>query len=110
MALNIETFDNRSGGNSYYKAVSHPLAAERAAELMARLEAASSVALYDPLGYAPGFAACYPLTDVSLCGVYVQDISKIGASVLGHRAQPVTDLAGSDAQIVLVAAFAAMRP
>jgi hypothetical protein len=109
MALDIETFDNRSGGNSYYKAVSHPLAAERAAELMARLRAATSVAVYDPLGYAAGFAAFYPLTDVSLCGVYVQDISKIGASVLGRRAQPVTDLAGSDAEIVLVAAFEADR-
>jgi hypothetical protein len=24
MPLKIDTFDNRSGGNSYYKAVSHP--------------------------------------------------------------------------------------
>ncbi len=109
MTLNIETFDNRSGGNSYYKAVSHPLAAERARDLMARLRAAKSVALYDPLGYAAGFAAFYPLDAVKLCGAFVQDISKIGSDVLGRRAQPVTDLAGTDAEILLVAAFEADR-
>ena len=109
MALNIETFDNRSGGNSYYKAISHPVAAERAAHLMARLRGADGVAIYDPLGYAEGFAAFYPAAGVDLRGVFVQDVSKIGATVLGLRAQPVTDLPGCDAEIVLVTAFDATR-
>ena len=41
MPLKIDTFDNRSGGNSYYKAVSHPLAAEAAAGLISQLRAAN---------------------------------------------------------------------
>ena len=109
MALNIETFDNRSGGNSYYKAVSHPVAAEAARALVARLEAADGVAIYDPLGYAEGFAAFYPLDGVDLRGAFVQDVSKIGSPVLGMPAQPVTDLPGCDAAIVLLAAFDAGR-
>ena len=109
MALKIDTFDNRSGGNSYYKAVSHPLAAEAAAGLIAKLRAADGVAIYDPLGYSEGFAAFYPLDGVDLRGVFVQDIAKIGDTVLGHRAQPVTDLpgfaVGAAIDIVFVMAF-----
>ena len=109
MALKIDTFDNRSGGNIYYKAVSHPLAAEAAAGLIAKLRAAEGVAIYDPLGYSEGFAAFYPLDGVDLRGVFVQDIAKIGDTVLGHRAQPVTDLpgfaVGAAIDIVFVMAF-----
>ncbi len=109
MALKIDTFDNRSGGNSYYKAVSHPLAAEAAAGLIAKLRAADGVAIYDPLGYSEGFAAFYPLDGVDLRGVFVQDIAKIGDTVLDRRAQPVTDLpgfaVGAAIDIVFVMAF-----
>ena len=35
--LNIQTFDNRSGGNVTYKALAHPLAAEAIAALYAGL-------------------------------------------------------------------------
>ena len=41
--------------------------------------------------------------------VYVQDIARIGAELLGHRARPVTDLPASRARSVLVAAFDAER-
>ena len=113
MALKIDTFDNRSGGNSYYKAVSHPLAAEAAAGLLSKLRAADGVAIYDPLGYSEGFAAFYPLDGVDLRGVFVQDIAKIGETVLGHGAQPVTDLpgfaVGAVLDIVFVMAFDADR-
>ena len=109
MALKIDTFDNRSGGNSYYKAVSHPLAAEAAAGLIAKLRAADGVAIYDPLGYSEGFAAFYPLDGVDLRGVFVQDIAKIGDTVLDRRAQPITDLpgfaVGAAIDIVFVMAF-----
>ncbi len=34
MGLNIETFSNVSGGNSFFKAASHPLAAKGARSLV----------------------------------------------------------------------------
>lgn len=102
MALKIDTFDNRTGGNSYYKAVSHPLAAKAATGLLSTLRDADGVAIYDPLGYSEGFAAFYPLDEVDLRGVFVQDIARIGDSVLGHPAQPITDMPGSGAPIDLV--------
>ena len=105
MALKIDTFDNRSGGNSYYKAVSHPLAAEAATGLLSQLRAANGVAIYDPLGYSEGFAAFYPLDGIDLRGVFVQDIQQIGDTVLGHRAQPVTDLPGFAVGAVLDTVF-----
>jgi hypothetical protein len=37
MKLNIETFSNVKGGNSFYKAVTHPLAARAVPGLLARI-------------------------------------------------------------------------
>src|SRR3546814_4651248 len=55
MALNIETFSNAKGGNAFFKAIGHPLAARQAKDLLQRLRA-GPVAIYDPLGYAQAFA------------------------------------------------------
>lgn len=109
MALNIETFSNLTGGNAFYKAVSHPLAAAKARTLVARLEAAGPVAVYDPLGVIEGFTAFHDLSGVDVTQVFVQAVADIGRTKLGRPAQPVTDLAASRAGLVLIAAFDAER-
>jgi len=109
MPLKIETFDNRRGGNSFYKAVTHPLAARAAQALLERLGRSGPVALYDPLGFAEGFAELYDLTGLTLAGVFVQDIGAVGRLVRGLEAQPVTALGQCAARILLVAAFDAGR-
>ena len=110
MALAIETFSNSSGGNSAFKAIGHPLAMPAAQALLARLRQARSVALYDPHGHAQTFAAIYPLDGVTLSHLYVQEVAKIGTTVLGLAARPVTRLAESGADLVFVATFDAERP
>jgi len=102
--LNIQTFDNRAGGNVLYKALTHPLAAEAIARLFARLR--EPVALYDPEGIAAPLLALYP---IPLTGLYVHDVAVVGAERAGHVAQPLTDLPQSDARTVLIAAFDAGR-
>ena len=72
MALTIETFSNVKGGNCFYKAVSHPLAAPGARALIGRLADAGAVAVYDPLGLYSGFAELFDL-----------DIAAILSRVLG---------------------------
>ncbi len=104
MALEIETFSNAKGGNAFFKAIGHPLAYDRSAALFGRL-AEGRVAIYDPLGYAAGFAALYPLDEIEIAGLYVQDLADLGRETLGQRAQPVTDLSSADAEIVFVTAF-----
>jgi hypothetical protein len=109
MQLRIETFDNAKGGNAFYKAVTHPLAARRAKDLLGRLERSGPVAVYDPLGFSEGFAAVWGLERLKLAGSLVQDVDKIGTSLLGQKARPVTELPESGAATVLVAAFDAAR-
>ncbi len=104
MPLKIETFSNKSGGNSFYKAVTHPLAARALPALFAVL-GRGPVAVYDPLGFADGFAEFHDLGGLTLAGCYVQDVTEIGKPVLGRPAQPVTDLKSSGAKVVFVAAF-----
>ncbi len=108
MKLNIETFSNIKGGNSFYKAVTHPLAARAVPRLLARI-GKRKLALYDPQGLAQGFAEFYGLGDLRVVGSYVQDIPAIGKPVLGRAAQPVTEIGESGAEVVLVAAFDAER-
>ncbi len=107
--LDIETFNNSKGGNSFFKAVTHPVAARRAAALLSRLAAARALAIYDPLGFAAGFAEFHGLAGLARAGIFVQDIDAIGRTVLGGMTQPVTDLAAARPDMVLVAAFDAGR-
>jgi len=104
--LNIQTFDNRSGGNVIYKALAHPLAAEAIAGLYARL--APPVALYDPDGIAEPMLALYPdLPRVE--GLFVHDVAQVGQRRAGLTARKLTDLPLCPARSVLIAAFDAAR-
>src|SRR5579864_1808651 len=109
MALRIGTFDNLRGGNTLYKALTHPHAAAPARALLARLADAAPAAIVDPDGAAEGFAEIYGLEGVEIAGIYVQDAARVGATVLGHRALPITALAECRARSVLVAGFGADR-
>src|SRR5579863_7189440 len=105
MALRIETFDNVRGGNTLYKALSHPHAARPARALVAALARQGPTAIVDPHGAAEGFAEIFALDGVEIAGVYVQDVARIGSTVLGRRALPLTELASCSASSVFVAAF-----
>jgi len=109
MALRIETFSNIKGGNAFFKAVGHPLAAREVPALLDRLRA-GPVAIYDPLGLAQTLAEMYDLGGLDIAGVFVQDLADIGRRLLGQAAQPVTDLKTAEARAVLVVAFDSARP
>jgi hypothetical protein len=103
--LNIQTFDNRVGGNVLYKALAHPLAAEAVARLYAGL--VGPVALYDPEGIAAALFALYPKRP--LAALYVHDVTAVGTERAGYIARALTDLPDSGACTVLIAAFDANR-
>lgn len=116
MALNIETFTNRgwrpgnnSGGSTLFKALGHPLTAQRAREALVKLSGRGRVAIYDPFGHAGHADSFYNLAALDIAGVYVQNVADIGTDVLGCKAQAVTDLAASDCRVVLICAFDADR-
>jgi hypothetical protein len=110
MALDIRTFSNVTGGNALFKAIGHPLAAAPMRRLIARLAGAGPVALYDPDGALESVAALYDLARLDIAGVFVQDLRRVGDTVLARAAQPVTALRECGARSVLVAAFDADRP
>jgi hypothetical protein len=102
--LQIQTFDQRAGGNVLYKALAHPLAAEGIARLCGKLRGAGPVALYDPDGIADALLALYPDLP-GLAGLYVHDVQQVGTRHAGLTARPLTELPASNARTVLVAAF-----
>ncbi|HEY3916229.1 MAG TPA: hypothetical protein VGL83_00470 [Stellaceae bacterium] len=106
--LKIETFDNKSGGNTFFKAVTHPLAARAAPALLRRLRE-GRCAIYDIEGQVDAFAELYDLNGFESAGSFVQDVTAVGKKVLGRPAQPVTALQESGAAIVFVAGFDAER-
>ena len=109
MGLTIETFSNVKGGNSFYKAMSHPLVAPKADALIARLATAGQIAVYDPLGLYSGFAEFHDVSRIDVGHAFIQDIEQIGKSVAGCVAQPVTQITEVAVSTVLVAAFDAER-
>ncbi len=100
--LDIKTFDARQGGNVLYKAFAHPLAAEAIARLAAGLH--GRLAVYDPDGVADALFALHPEIPAA-AEVYVHDTQRLGQSVVGCRALPLTELNQSQADALLVAAF-----
>ncbi|MDD2862201.1 MAG: hypothetical protein PHI71_14205 [Acidiphilium sp.] len=105
--LEIDTFDNLRGGNAVYKALAHPLAAARLAELVAELNATGPVAIYDPEQIFAPLRALAP--EFAVEGVYVHDTLAIGAPRGGIAARPLTEIATTKARTVLIAAFDAHR-
>ena len=106
--LKIETFDNKSGGNAFFKAVTHPLAAAAAPDLLRRLRQ-GRCAVYDVEGQVDALAELYDFGGIDLAGSFVQDVGAVGREVLGQSAQPVTALKDLGARIVFVAGFDAER-
>ncbi len=109
MPIPIETFSNVSGGNTFYKALCHPLAAEKAVTLMDELAEAGPVAVYDPLDQAESFAALYGLDRLDISAVFVQRIEDLGKTRLGQSTQPVSEIGGTSAATVFLPAFDADR-
>jgi hypothetical protein len=104
--LDITTFDARAGGNVLYKALAHPLAAEAIDHLYARL--AGPVALYDPDGIGAALLALYPDLP-GLSGLFAHDVQEVGETRAGLTIRALTELPGSGAATVLIAAFDAGR-
>lgn len=109
MSLKIDTFSNQSGGNAFYKAVTHPLAADKARHLVVHLQKAGPVAIYDPANQISGFAEFFPLADLEIAGLFVQDVDQIGRTFGNHAAQPVTALKDCKCKAILVASFDAPK-
>jgi hypothetical protein len=106
MALNIETFSNAGGrGNALYKAVTHPLAAAPARNLIGTLAANGAVAIYDPDNHLAAFDAVFPLDGIEISGLFVQDLADIGRTFRNHAARPVTELPSCRHSSVLIASF-----
>ncbi|MCH2395933.1 hypothetical protein [Oceanibaculum sp.] len=109
MALKIETFNNLTGGHAFFKAIGHPLSLAPITALLEKLGKAGPVAVYDPLGFLQPFAEIHSMGGLSLAGLYVQNIDKVGDTLLGQPAQPVTALKDSGAKAVFVVAYDAGR-
>ena len=78
MALRIETFDNVRGGNTLYKALTHPRAAQLGHALVGDLRRNAPLAVYDPGGAADAFNEIFSLDGVEIVGSYVQEAVRIG--------------------------------
>src|SRR5439155_26686849 len=93
MALRIQTFDNIRGGNTLYKALTHPHAAAPGRALVAALAARPPTAIVDPPGAAEGFAEIFGLGGVELAGIHVQNTAQLGKEVHGFPTLPIDQLA-----------------
>ena len=120
MSLEIKTFSNadlsqgwrpgnNAGGQSLFKALGHPQTARRAQNLMEVLAQSGKIAIYDPTGMINNFHAYYDVSQLDLCGYFVQRVEDLGTEFMGFSAQPLTELPQSEADKVFVLQFDAAR-
>lgn len=105
MALKLETFSNIKGGNSFFKALTHPSVAPAAAALRDKLRSAKSLAVFDPNSIADSVGGFFNLASVRLAGVYVQAVENLGKAALGKTTLPVTALPQSGADLIFILTF-----
>ena len=105
MPLKIETYSNVEGGNSFYKAISHPQTAKKINKLIENLSKSGPVAIYDPLNFFIGFAEFYNLSEININNSFVQTFQRIGSDLAGCKAQPITDLPISCTGTLFITAF-----
>lgn len=103
--LRVETFTNEKGGNTLYKALSHPWIEARARNLVQRLEGSGPVAIYDPHDAVECFDSLYGLGGVNISGFFVQKVERLDRMFRGLPAQPVTALAKADYRTLFVPSF-----
>lgn len=107
-SLQINTFSNNAAGggqNALFKALGHPLAAEKARALAAIL-AAEKIPVYDPYGQFSTFAALYGKTGGD---IYVQRVEERAEPRPGKKTRMVGELASSKSEKLFIAAFGHKR-
>ena len=109
MGRTIETFSNVKGGNSFYKAISHPSVAGKAKSLVDKLEKAGPIALYDPLGFFSGFDEFHDTSPVQFKDSFVQDIEQVGNKIAGLAAKPIDCFKDTNFGALFIVAFDADR-
>ena len=102
MPLKIETYSNVEGGNSFYKAISHPHTANKINQLIKDLSRSGPVAVYDPLNFFIGFAEFYNLSEIKIVASFVQTFQRIGSDLAGCKAQPITDFPSSNTKNLFI--------
>ena len=104
--LDIQTFDARAGGNVIYKALAHPIAAEKARSFAAGLK--TPLAVYDPDSVAAALWSMHPAMPKP-AELFVHDVAQLGQVRAGVTTTPLTDLPNSTCRTLLIAAFDAGR-
>ncbi|PYD80023.1 hypothetical protein ACM0P6_03405 [Komagataeibacter sucrofermentans] len=103
--LGIRTFDPRTGGNMAYRALTHPLAAEKLAILNRELAESGPVAIYDPHGMVETILPLLPIP-LRIAGLYTHDSLKVGQHCRGQALRALADLPASTATTVWALDFA----
>ncbi len=109
MGLKINTFSNQSGGSTFFKALSHPLAVNLVESFVARIKSAHKVALYDPENLAESLCELVPLERQVFDKIYVQRVEALGAPILEKMPYPITDIEDFTGNCLLIASFDAER-
>ncbi len=109
MPLNIETFSNKTGGFSAFKAIGHPLVMKKALALISQLAESGPISIFDPQGLANAFAEVHDCSRLQINGCYVQDVEMIGTEIFGLEAQSINELSPSMASTIFVVTFDAAR-
>lgn len=103
--LDISTFTPQRGGNVFYKAIAHPLAASLIQKIGADLGSAARLAVYDPDHEASNFLALYPALHPD-CGFFTHQSEEVGKDDgRGGVLQPLFEIGQSDATHILALSF-----
>ena len=107
--MEIKTFDNATGPSVFFRALGHPLAAEKSVILRQRLAAAQSIAVFDAENRWGDFAALFDITGLKIDAIYMQRLEDLAVKRGKIPVRPLAELKNSGADVVLSLDFGTDR-
>lgn len=108
MALPIETFrheGDRSFGITLFKALGHPIAAEKAIDLVNNLKKKEQLIIIDPENSLEIFDSFYNISSCNITNVFVQNVLDKDKTILGKITQPISELIIPEDGCIFIASF-----
>lgn len=105
MGLQIQTFSNVTGSETFFKAIGHPLAMEPMKALLETMKARGPVAIYDPMDFGTMTGELHDFSDLDIVNYFVQDLDHLEKNQFGLAADPIIRLPETKAKSLLVIAY-----
>ena len=105
MAINIDSFSNVKGGNSVFKAFTHPTVYPKLKKLKKTLESFKRLAIYDPLNLLTSLNEFLSFEKIGGEQIFVQQIERLKNETIARKNAPIDAMNQEHFDAIFIVSF-----